>query len=712
MLERAAPRNWITKAADDKRRAIEQRMSKNGCMIQAGFVDDAIIGMAIELSGLPPDEMFKKIRNAIFRGLAQHELGHTLGLRHNFAASTDALNYFDKFWELEKSAMTDDEKKNAKITQYKYSSVMDYGAKFNSDVEGLGKYDHAAIRFGYGDLVDVMPNAQYDHDTIGDIEFLYDYKTLPDYVGGTQVVAEHVVRPFASVAAEVNADYQALKDDPATRRFVGHAIRPYKFCSDEFNGNYDCKTWDEGANQQEIVESAIGMYKNYYYFNAFQRGRLGWSINSYRSRLRNRYFPRFAEAFQFYYFFGDYYKQVGLEYDVGYDLLKASLEALNTLGEILQTPEPGTYCVRSNDLVYEQVTTQYSCKPDAKTMTVDVLTGKPFYVTFSDDYYYQITRAGALYDKLEALIALTTSEANFFRIDEFASREQYSISYYRIFKDEVLNLLDGVIRNDVSTYGAAVMPGADTTMGLQPVQVVDTQNYGAANYRGVQVLPDNTPRIKTPVNRTLRDYAILLSLINLNSAWDSTLDSGEFLRISQVGSGDDITVGLGTESKTFTNPLTGQQFKAWKMLSDSPQADRASISTGYNLVSELIDIAGDGANPDTLDGARFGRAYKYVWKPAQNTCDWVDDGKVYILENLPTWKAGRAALIAEQAKALQAANDLAADPANAALQLANNEAVCAYKQALDRFNSVDGAMNYRLDVMNDLRYYRKAVGLE
>lgn len=86
--------------------------------------------------------------------------------------------------------------------------------------------------------------------------------------------------------------------------------------------------------------------------------------------------------------------------------------------------------------------------------------------------------------------------------------------------------------------------------------------------------------------------------------------------------------------------------------------------------------------------------------------------KVYILENLPTWKAGRAALIAEQAKALQAANDLAVDPTNAGLQLANNEAICAYKQALDRFNSVDGAMNYRLDVMNDLRYYRKAVGLE
>ncbi len=712
LMERAAPRNWITPAAREKRRAIEQKMSKNGCLLQASFLDDSIYGLALELSNLPPDEMFKKIRNAIFRGLAQHEIGHTLGLRHNFSASNDALNYFDTFWSLEKSAMTDDEKKAAKITQYKYSSVMDYGAKFNSDVEGLGKYDHAAIRFGYGNLVDVMPNAQYDSDSISTIQFLFDYKKLPDYVGSTDVIAEHIVRPFSAVQSEVRGEYQKLVDAPADRRAINHALRPYKFCSDEFNGNYDCKTWDEGGNQQEIVESAIGMYKNYYYFNAFQRGRLGWSINSYLNRLLNRYFVRFTEAFQFYYFFGDYYKQVGLEYDVGYDLLKASLEALNTLGDVLQTPEPGTYCVRSNDSVYELVPYASYCKPDAKLLQVDVGQGKPFYINFSDDYYYRITRAGSLYEKLAALIALTTSEANFFRVDTFADRDRYSISYYRIFKDEVLNLLDGIIRNDVSNYGGAITLTQDSTMSFRNVPIVDMENYGEANYQGVAVLPANTPRIETPVTRSLRDYAIILSLVNLNSAWDSTLDSGEFLRVAQVGSGDDITVGLSTDSKVFTNPLTGQQFKAWKMMPDNPQSSKASISTGYNLVSELVDIVGDGANPTTLDGARYGRAYKYYYNAKNQVCDWVDNGTIYIQEELPTWKAGRQTLIEKQKAAADAAVALGADPSNASLQTAKAEADCAYKQALDRFNSVDGALSYRVDILNDLRYFRRAVGLE
>ncbi len=41
-------------------------------------------------------------------------------------------------------------------SEYQYSTVMDYGARFNTDVHGLGKYDYAAIRFGYGQLVDMI----------------------------------------------------------------------------------------------------------------------------------------------------------------------------------------------------------------------------------------------------------------------------------------------------------------------------------------------------------------------------------------------------------------------------------------------------------------------------------------------------------------------------------------------------------------------------
>ena len=37
-------------------------------------------------------------------------------------------------------------------------SIMDYGAAFNSDVHGIGKYDEAAILFGYAGKVEVFKN--------------------------------------------------------------------------------------------------------------------------------------------------------------------------------------------------------------------------------------------------------------------------------------------------------------------------------------------------------------------------------------------------------------------------------------------------------------------------------------------------------------------------------------------------------------------------
>ena len=58
------------------------------------------------------------------------------------------------------------------------------------------------------------------------------------------------------------------------------------------------------------------------------------------NRLLDRYFTRYSEAFQFFYFYGPYLQG---SYG-GSDLLKASILSLNHLGEILQTPEPGLHC--------------------------------------------------------------------------------------------------------------------------------------------------------------------------------------------------------------------------------------------------------------------------------------------------------------------------------------------------------------------------------
>ena len=97
----ARPANWLTpEGARQRARARSRTLATNGCVYMGEFADDSIIGTAMELAGLPPDEIFKRLRAAIFRGLSEHEMGHTMGLRHNFAGSTDALNYHDDYWKI------------------------------------------------------------------------------------------------------------------------------------------------------------------------------------------------------------------------------------------------------------------------------------------------------------------------------------------------------------------------------------------------------------------------------------------------------------------------------------------------------------------------------------------------------------------------------------------------------------------------------------
>ncbi len=90
-LAQASPVNWMSQAARTAKRNRFQALAINGCVMTTDFADDAILGTALKLSSLTGDALYKALRSSIFRGLIDHEMGHTLGLRHNFAGSTDAL---------------------------------------------------------------------------------------------------------------------------------------------------------------------------------------------------------------------------------------------------------------------------------------------------------------------------------------------------------------------------------------------------------------------------------------------------------------------------------------------------------------------------------------------------------------------------------------------------------------------------------------------
>lgn len=191
-IERASRNNiWLAEFSDDQFYGLAKQLksvydNKFNALKAAGKSD-------VDAKAEAKNFVYNELRNRAFRSVAEHEVGHTLGLMHNFQGSFDALNYQDGYWDLRKQTigviatpyggnapariyptqpqeLLDAAKMNqaqidGSMGELSYSSIMDYGSRMNADIHGVGKYDKAAILFAYtGDstpgYVEVFPTTR------------------------------------------------------------------------------------------------------------------------------------------------------------------------------------------------------------------------------------------------------------------------------------------------------------------------------------------------------------------------------------------------------------------------------------------------------------------------------------------------------------------------------------------------------------------------
>jgi len=268
---------------------------------------------------------FLDVFDRMWSTVAMHEVGHNVGFRHNFASSTDALNFFPKYWELKGRDTggkwdpyalfdTDTESQTVnKMREYQQTSIMEYSSSFNARDQGLGSYDRAAVLYGYGELVEVFENPpafseweKYLADPVTENPDQFPVESrreqplakaldkvhhtnYPDLFGGVdnmldrKVVDAHATADLSKPCKQHDSPY-----DTAVCGGGGSFCAPYpdgfyctrpdmvevpfRFCSDEYNWTTPtCQTWDEGVDPFEITNNSIADYEAYWPFWAYRR---------------------------------------------------------------------------------------------------------------------------------------------------------------------------------------------------------------------------------------------------------------------------------------------------------------------------------------------------------------------------------------------------------------------------------------------------------
>jgi len=699
-----SPIRAMTKQAIREHEARQDILMQNN-IYMAEFADDAIYGLAKEMKkraedeGLTPAQVRIEVGKAILDGVLRHEIGHTVGLRHNFGGSTDVFNFHDEYYSIReqepilcredswcddnvgeicalqectqsedcfggqecildnntnrflcstpnqagsttfvptgvcsafagdaqctqasecgadeycdtngrcvkpnvqfvpRSHMTPNERIQ-KITQYQYTSTMDYGARFNSDVEGLGKYDYAAIKFGYTELHDVYSDTEKLRARIDKLAsqtgqtsaywsfqlntrqwpnrgtgFWHPFNYLNNYIGVEQNLKRHPV-PYEQIRYQrdmVQNDVRELND-------IAYIPVNYAFCSDEFRGNMGCYIFDQGVDAGEMAANARMQLEQYYIFDAFKRERMWFgkygNPMSYYFRIMSRYFPVLSDVGMFYalwdsflfrYAWYEEWKNMPMG---GRMLNTAANEAFGDLRDTVSSPAPGCY-VENDEGNYTHMTLnldeEYCASQNGLYVPFGV--GRYPHTTFGDAFGHQFFEHplwfGSFWEKFAALQTLTDNTAYFVDLsvgEQLNIGAGTSLGFNTVFATEMNEFLGGIISGHLPAYAGRVQGG----------------KYVAPSIPGRTA---DDPSVEPSLNNfTLKLWSSVYGLAFLPAGFDP-----QFIeRLAVYVEGEATYTDKqqpGIVKHTFEDPIGGKTYVAF--------------TTNYGLVTERVDVAAD-----------------------------------------------------------------------------------------------------------------------
>ncbi len=317
---------------------------------------------------------------AIYRPTLAHEIGHNLGLRHNFIGSFDKENF--TFSPKEESIRT-------------YSSIMDYLVDDAETYDGMGPQDVSALRAAYSGLLELSPDAA---------KAAASAKPAVSLVSGKYISLEDY-RSLLGLKSWLNLTPGAMEKAP---------LKSYMFCTDEDAGEYPtCNRFDKGTTPGEIVDFHIHQYKSLYALRNFAGDRLDytyWRSGGYVGGIFGTFTPirQFMEETLFQLIHGADQATIN-------SYLDAAVKGLFFFQSVVRTPDAPA-SINPNDRFVTLT---------AKDNSQILVERKWLKDLSSDSYSDRIDVRGIEFDKMIALILLTERNMGFARYE----RESLRISF-------------------------------------------------------------------------------------------------------------------------------------------------------------------------------------------------------------------------------------------------------------------------------------------
>lgn len=515
-VDAASPVNGQLMQRMVDRQEFETRLSAHGMHMVNEYTDNSVLWFVNQHRDWPRARVEFELNRRLYRQTELHEMGHCMGLRHDFGGSADSGNYsrnyyvinerfplprpstFDRDGDAGLSAVEQQQFEDAYVAARRRrelagidaemsSSIMEYTGQWYERIQGLGFHDAMALSLGYAGLVDAYHNvdgrpvSQINPSTTDRVYARY-------YQGGERCEADAdcpfndggaraseltpanldgnlVQRCAASatgstrrVCSNFDVDARAVLSSTTATSTPEYLPISYRYCEDLASLWLPwCSRFDEGDNFRDIVRNAFESYDRNYIFAAFRRYRRTYDIGTYADYLFRAFGPlvKIQQDLMYRYASDPSYRATSGSWQFD-DQFLAAADALNFFARVMGNTDVGSYRWDAGYQRYERD------NPDPMAQGADLRvplgTGRYSFTIYQAGLtgINRIERVGAFYDQIYAMLYLTMRGGQTFDGSSasyiYGTDVPFLVNFYDLFPNEMNQILSGIIADQPAEY--------------------------------------------------------------------------------------------------------------------------------------------------------------------------------------------------------------------------------------------------------------------